>query len=61
MYVYFNIYLSLSVYIGPEKPQWGVANHVYTHRYLVNPSLKSCIRPRDLKFTLPLLTNVLAN
>ena len=25
-YVYLNIYLSLSVYIGSEKPQWGVAN-----------------------------------
>ena len=26
-----NIYLSLTVYIGPEKPQWGVANYVYMH------------------------------
>jgi len=33
-----NIYLSLFVYIGPEKPQWGVANYVYirtyTHTYI---------------------------
>ena len=24
-----NVYLSLFVYIGPEKPRWGVANYVY--------------------------------
>ena len=24
-----NIYLSVIVYIGPEKPQWGVANCIY--------------------------------
>ena len=28
-YVYLNVYLSLSLYIGPEKPQWRVANYVY--------------------------------
>ena len=27
----FDIYLSLFIYIGPEKPQWGVANYVYIH------------------------------
>ena len=25
------VYLSLFVCIGPEKPQWGVANYVHTH------------------------------
>ena len=25
-YVYLNICLSLFVYIGPEKPKWGLAN-----------------------------------
>ena len=24
-----NIYISLFVYISPEKPQWGVANYIY--------------------------------
>ena len=28
-YVYLNVYLSLSVFTAPEKPQWGVANYVY--------------------------------
>ena len=27
----FECYLSLSVYIGPEKPRWGVGNYVYVY------------------------------
>lgn len=32
--VYLNIYFSLFVYIGPEKPQWGVVNYVYIVLYI---------------------------
>ena len=28
------VYLSLFVYIGPEKPLWGVANYVYIYIYI---------------------------
>ena len=33
-YAFLNICLSLSVYIGPKKPQWGPANYVYLHFYI---------------------------
>ena len=35
----FDIYLSLFVYIGPEKPQWGVANYIYIHSGNTNDRL----------------------
>ena len=28
------VHLSLLVYIGPEKPRWGVANYVYIYIYI---------------------------
>ena len=31
-----NIYLSLFVYTGPEKPLWGVANYVYIYIYILS-------------------------
>ena len=30
-----NIYLSLFVYIGLEKPQWGVPNYVYIDTHIM--------------------------
>ena len=33
-YVYLNIYLLLFAYIGPEEPQRGVANYVYTSTHI---------------------------
>ena len=29
--MYLNIYLSLFVYIGPEKPQWGTRGQLSIH------------------------------
>ena len=29
-----NAVTSLFVYIGPEKPRWGVANYVYVYIYI---------------------------
>ena len=59
MFISIFIYHCLfTLVLKSPNGEWPIT---YTHRYLGNPSLKSCIRPRDLKFTLPLLTNVLAN
>ena len=38
--MYLNYNLSLFVYIGPEKPRWGVASYVYIYIYIyiyINP------------------------
>ena len=33
--------LFITVYTGPEKPQWGVANYVYIYFYLLSLSALS--------------------
>ena len=39
MFIYYISYIhfALFAYIGPEKPQWGVANYIYVYIfYLLN-------------------------
>ena len=37
MFIWISLFII--VYIGPEKPQWGVANYVYIFFYTQNAAV----------------------